>query len=349
MNGDVADLSGRARAWAERGGWFEWEPTERFRHTSSVQIFHAELGDPDAPVLLLVHGFPTSSIDWFDVADALSKDHRVCLVDFPGFGFSDKPKDERYTLTRDAELVDHYLREVVGAERVRVVAHDRGDSVTLALVARVASGGAAFEITDLVLSNGNIFLPLSNLTEFQRRVLDPATAPGVLEVLTPDALAVGMGMLTFTPSRGPDDPAVRGLSESFAFNDGTAVVHDTIQYLVERSERETEWLDVLAVSPIPTALVWGLYDTVSPPRVANHVWLNYLESKPGDNTYWILPRANHYLQHDQPEQFVAVVTAVLSDEGHPAPGPISAADGAALFVDHSRPELPSAKAALTGG
>jgi pimeloyl-ACP methyl ester carboxylesterase len=318
-------------------------------HTTSLRIFHAELGDPEAPVLLLVHGFPTSSIDWFDVVDALSEHHRVCLVDFPGFGFSDKPKGERYTLTRDAELLEHYLREIVGAEQVRVVAHDRGDSVTLALVDRVAGGGAGFEITDLVLSNANIFLPLSNLTDFQRLVLDPATAPAVLEVLTPEALATGMGMMTFTPSRGLDDPAVQGLSDTFAFNDGTAVVHDTIQYLVERSEHETEWLDVLAASPIPTALVWGLYDTVSPLRVANHVWLNYLATKPGDNSYWVLPRANHYLQHDQPDQFVAVVTSVSAGPDRPAPGPLSSEPGAALFVDQSRAELPSAKSALAGG
>jgi pimeloyl-ACP methyl ester carboxylesterase len=33
-----------------------------------VEIFHVEMGDPDAPVLLLIHGWPTSSIDWVEVA-----------------------------------------------------------------------------------------------------------------------------------------------------------------------------------------------------------------------------------------------------------------------------------------
>ena len=78
------------------------------------------------------------------------------------------------------------------------------------------------------------------------------------------------------------------------------MLHDTIQYLVERSEREEEWLDALARSPVPTTLVWGLYDVVSPLRAAAHVWNRYLATKPGDNEFWLLPRANHYLQHDQP-------------------------------------------------
>jgi pimeloyl-ACP methyl ester carboxylesterase len=348
MSRGAADLGDRARTWSGYGDWFEWMPSEPMRHTKRLRVFHAEFGEPDAPVLLLVHGFPTSSIDWFDIVEPLSEGHRVCVVDFPGFGFSDKPKEEAYTLRRDAELLDFYLREIVRAERGAVVAHDRGDSVALALVARGATGESAFEITNLVLSNANIFLPLSNLTAFQRLMLDPATAPAVARSLTPDTLATGMGMMTFTPSRGLDDPAILALSDTFATNDGIAVVHDTIQYLVERSEHETEWLDVLARSTIPTTLVWGLYDTVSPPRVASYVWLQYLATKPGDNSFWILPRANHYLQHDQPLEFVAVVSAVLSGTAHPAPGPISEAPGAALFVDSSTPRLRSAKDALTG-
>ena len=311
----AADLGERARRWLDAGGWFDWTPTEAMAHTERLRIFHAERGDPDAPVLLLVHGFPTSSIDWYDVVDTLSVDHRVCLVDFPGFGFSDKPTDEHYTLTRDAELLDHYLHQILGVDRGTVVAHDRGDSVALAFLARCASGTSSFRITNLVLSNANIFLPLSNLTDFQRQVLDPTSWPAVLEVLTPEMLAVGLGAATFTPRRGPDDPAVQALADTFGVHDGVRVLHDTIQYLVQRSEHETEWLDVLSRSSVPTGLVWGLYDTISPLRVASYVWLNYLVDKPGDNTFWVLPGANHYLQHDQPESFAAAVTAAISGTG----------------------------------
>ncbi len=344
----VADLGDRAHIWSESGGYFDWVPNEPLRHTDVLRIFHAEFGDPDAPVLLLVHGFPTSSIDWFDVVRPLSEGHRVCLLDFPGFGFSDKPKNEVYTLRRDAELLDYYLGEILGVGQGAVVAHDRGDSVALEFLARRTAGTSSFELTNLVLSNANIFLPLSSLTDFQRLVLDPATAPAVQEALTPEALARGMGLMAFTPSRGLDDPAIRALADTFSVHDGTAVVHDTIQYLVERSERETDWLDVLASSPVPTTMVWGLYDTISPIRVANYVWLNYLARKPGENSFWVLPRANHYLQHDQPDEFVAVVNAALSSSTSPAPGPISDDPGAALFVDRSRPELLTAAQALAG-
>jgi pimeloyl-ACP methyl ester carboxylesterase len=342
-------MGDRAKTWFDGGGFFEWTPRDAALGTPPLRIFHTEVGDADAPVLLLVHGFPTSSIDWFDVATPLSERYRVCALDFPGFGFSDKPKGAAYTLARDAELLGHYLHEVLGAERGAVVAHDRGDSVALAFLDRCADGRSSFDITNLVLSNANIFLPLSNLTDFQRLVLDPATAPAVLEVVTPEALAVGMGLMTFTPSRGLDDPAIRALADTFAANDGTAVVHDTIQYLVERSEHETEWLDALARSHVPTTLVWGLYDNVSPLRVATYVWQTYMAHKPGDNRFWVLPRANHYLQHDQPTELVAVIDAALSGAGSvPAPGPRADEPGAALFVDRSSPHVRTAADALAG-
>jgi pimeloyl-ACP methyl ester carboxylesterase len=339
-------IAGRAEEWLAAGSFFHWVPRQPMHHTGRLKIFHAEFGDPEAPTLLLLHGFPTSSVDWYDVVAALSREHRVCVLDFPGFGFSDKPKGESYTVQRDCELVAHYLREVLDARAGAVVAHDRGDSVALAFAARCASGSEAFELSHLVLSNGNIFLPLSNLTVFQRLALDPTTAPQVLSAATPEALATGMGENTFTPPRSLEDPAIAALADTFAFNDGVGVLHDTIQYLVERSDREQEWLEGLAQSSVGTTLVWGLYDVVSPLRVAAHVWNTYLATKPGDNEFWLLPGANHYLQHDQPQEFVEVVSAALSKRSPEAPGPLSAASGAPILVDRSRSELPSAKAVL---
>jgi pimeloyl-ACP methyl ester carboxylesterase len=338
-------MDGRAREWLEAGGFFDWTPP---RSDRKLRIFHAEYGDPQAPLLLLVHGFPTSSVDWYDVVGSLSRDRRVCLLDFPGFGFSDKPKDESYTLSRDVDLLDFYLREILVASEGAVVAHDRGDSVALAFAARSAAGETPFQLTNLVLSNGNMFLPLSNLTVFQRLVLNPETAPDALDQLSPELLAAGLGQTTFTPVRGPEDAAIKALADTFAVNDGVQVLHDTIQYLVERSENEGEWLDALAGSSVPTSLVWGIYDTVSPPRVAAYIWNTYLSAKPGANEFWLLPLANHYLQHDQPKEFAEVVAAALARAIPDAPGPLSDAPGAPLLVDTSRAELPSAKEVLAG-
>jgi pimeloyl-ACP methyl ester carboxylesterase len=230
----------------------------------------------------------------------------------------------------------------VETDRAVVVAHDRGDSVALVVAARDAAGRSAVRVDHLVLTNGNIFLPLSQLTDFQRAVLDPESAPAVLDPLTPALLAAGLGTTTFTPTRPASHPDVTALAATFAHADGVMVLHETIQYLVERSANEREWLEALAATTIPTTLAWGLHDTVAPPRVAAYVWSELLMSKPGRNALYFVPEANHYLQNDRPDALVDVLLDTIDASGERAVGPIADRPGAPLLVDVSRPSLPRA-------
>ena len=337
----TAPSTPRAEAWRAKGAYFSWSPAQE--QAPPVEVFHVELGDPGAPVLALVHGFPTCSVDWFEVAEQLSSRFRVCALDFPGYGFSDKPRGWGYSLRRDAELLDHYLDTVVGAEEVVMAAHDRGDSVALIHAANAADGSARVALSHLVLSNANIFLPLSNLTDAQRLMLHN---PELLERLSPELLANGMGMATFTPARGPDDPEVQALAATFAHQDGVGLLNETIQYLVERSVDEGAWLRALATTPLPTTVIWGVYDTVAPVRVATHVWHEHLMFKPGRNAFYLIPGANHYVQNDRPAAWVQTLQHALDAPEDAAPGALDQALDAPILVDRSRSELPDAAALI---
>jgi pimeloyl-ACP methyl ester carboxylesterase len=331
--------SSRADDWRGLGGYFSWQPAE---DVPAVEIFHVEIGDPAAPVMLLIHGWPTSSIDWYAVTGQLGRHFRLCALDFPGYGFSGKPPGWGYSLIRDEELIEFYLARVLGAESCVIVAHDRGDSVALLHAARYAEGRSATRIEHLVLSNGNIFLPLSNLTRAQRLMLDPQSWPQIAAVLTPAALAAGMGATTFTPPRQAGDPEVEALTATFGHGNGTEVLHETIQYLAERAQDEQTWLAGLTAAPFPVTLIWGLTDTVSPPRVASYVWNQYLMLRPAGGRLYFVPDANHYLQADRPDAFATVLAHALEPAGDPSPGALGPEPGAPLLVDSSRPRLPAA-------
>jgi pimeloyl-ACP methyl ester carboxylesterase len=151
-----------------------------------------------------------------------------------------------------------------------------------------------------------------------------------------------MGAVTFTPPRGPEDPEVQALAETFAHDDGVAVLHETIQYLVERSVDETSWLEALAGMSLPTSLIWGVYDTIAPLRVPTHVWHTYLMFKPGRNALYLIPGANHYVQNDRPDAFVQSLEHALTAPDDAAPGALGQATDAPIFVDRSRAEMPDA-------
>jgi pimeloyl-ACP methyl ester carboxylesterase len=327
----------RADAWRDKGNYFSWSPSSG--DAAEVRVFHVELGDDGAPPVVLVHGFPTSSIDWFEVAERLSDRYRVCAMDFPGYGFSDKPLGWGYSLMRDAEVLEHYVAEVLGLESMIMLAHDRGSSVAMI---HTTGGESRVNLEHLFITNGNIFLPLSNLTDAQRLMLDPETGPALLAQATPEQLAEGMGQTTYTPPRGGDDPEIQALSAIFAHGEGVKVLHETIQYLIERSQYEDSWLKALAALEVPTTFIWGVYDTVAPPRVVSYVWNEYMMKKPGRNSLYFIPDANHYLQNDQPAALAETFLHALEAPDDTPPGAIAQRPASPLLVDRSRSELPRA-------
>ena len=201
---------------------------------------------------------------------------------------------------------------------------------------------SATRLEHLVLSNSNIFLPLSNLTRAQRQLLGAQSWTQVAAAVTPAVLAAGLGATTFTPPRKPGDPHLEALTATFAHGNGMKVLHETIQYLAERSSHEQAWLDALASAAFPVTVIWGMRDTIAPPRVASYVWNQHLMLKPGGNRLYFIPEANHYLQADRPDAFVKVLLHALGPADGQGPGALEPEPGAPLLVDTSRERLPAA-------
>src|SRR5450755_1017018 len=67
-----------------------------------VKMFYREAGPKDAPVVLLLHGFPTSSFQFRELIPRLADRYRVLAPDLPGFGFTEVPNERHYQYTFDA-------------------------------------------------------------------------------------------------------------------------------------------------------------------------------------------------------------------------------------------------------
>jgi pimeloyl-ACP methyl ester carboxylesterase len=70
--------------------------------TDGVTLFYREAGPSDAPVVLLLHGFPTSSFQYRELIPRLADHYRVIAPDLPGFGFTEVPEQRHYKYTFDA-------------------------------------------------------------------------------------------------------------------------------------------------------------------------------------------------------------------------------------------------------
>ncbi len=317
--------------WRSGGSQIRWRSSTAANDGAELTVFTRRCGTPGAPALVCVHGFPTASIDYFALTRELGSEFDIFLLDFPGYGLSDKPPAPYvYSLYDDARLLIHAITNVWQLARYTMLTHDRGTSVGMIALSMFAAQDQRNAPAEVILTNANIYLPLANLTAFQTALLDPATARRTADATTPELLAAGMGATTFMPRRTPADPEITALAKVFAHNDGISVLPDTIQYLNERAAEETNWLAALSTNAVNTSLVWGLHDNVSPVRVANFVWQEFLKNKPGRNRYWVLPTADHYLQCDAPAQLAQVVRLTAAAETTPLRTLGDRPDGAVL-------------------
>ncbi len=321
--------------WHSGATPLRWRSTTEVNSGAEVTVFTRRAGTSGVPALVCVHGFPTSSIDFYPLTRELSGDFEIFVLDFPGYGLSDKPTEPYvYSLYDDARLLVHAITEVWNLTDYRMVTHDRGSSVGMIALDMLTSEHPGAVPADVIMTNANIYLPLANLTAFQTALLDDATGRATAAATTPELLAAGLGASTFMPRRDLDDPEITALAKCFAHNDGIRVLPDTIQYLHERASDETGWLEALSTSDVPVTLVWGVHDNVAPLRVPNHVWQTYLKNKPGGNRYWVVPGADHYLQCDAPEQLAQIIRLTAAGAEIPLQTLGDSPDGAVL-VDQS--------------
>ena len=118
------------------------------------RLFVAQAGQHGS-VLLLIHGYPTSSYDWHPLWAPLATRHRLIAPDLLGMGFSDKPADHAYGIENHADLLEALL-DRLGVQQVHIVAHDLGVSVAQEMLARRQTHPLAPRIQSLTLLNGGV-------------------------------------------------------------------------------------------------------------------------------------------------------------------------------------------------
>ena len=124
-----------------------------FATVEGRQIFYREAGDPTAPTLLLLHGFPTSSHMFRNLIPLLASDYHVIAPDLPCFGYSDAPERSQFTYSfaRLAEIIDGFTR-VVGLDRFALYIFDYGAPVGFRLALKHPE-----KITAIISQNGNAY------------------------------------------------------------------------------------------------------------------------------------------------------------------------------------------------
>jgi pimeloyl-ACP methyl ester carboxylesterase len=131
-----------------------WPQTSIHRiEADGVRVFYREAGPADAPVVLLLHGFPTSSFQYRELIPRLADRYRVIAPDLPGFGFTEVPEERRYRYTFDAlaNTIDKFIH-ALGLTRYALYVFDYGAPTGF----RIAMAHPE-RVTAIVSQNGNAY------------------------------------------------------------------------------------------------------------------------------------------------------------------------------------------------
>jgi pimeloyl-ACP methyl ester carboxylesterase len=128
--------------------------TYRTALVDGLKVFYREAGDPQAPTVLLLHGFPTSSHMYQDLIPALADRYHVVAPDLPGFGFTEAPDRAgfKYSFDHLAEVTERFT-EVLGLSRYALYVFDYGAPVGFRLAVHHPE-----RITALISQNGNAYV-----------------------------------------------------------------------------------------------------------------------------------------------------------------------------------------------
>jgi pimeloyl-ACP methyl ester carboxylesterase len=290
----------------------QWQAAGSAASLRQQRLFYRDSAG-DAPCVLLLHGFPTSSYDWQHLWPLLAARVRLVAPDLLGFGFSAKPHPHRYSIHEQADLVEALL-EHLGIDRCHLLAHDYGDTVAQELLARDnARAPGQRHYPSCSLLNGGLFPETHRARTIQKLLLSPI-GPLVNRLSGRGSFGRSFSAV-FGPHTRPDEQELDAFWSIILHDGGKRVFSDLIGYMRERREHRQRWVDALTDFAGPLQLINGSLDPVS----GAHMVRRFREvvaperSEPGD-VIVELPQIGHYPQWEDAEAVAAAYVSFLDSQ-----------------------------------
>jgi pimeloyl-ACP methyl ester carboxylesterase len=274
--------------WKDRGCLLDWQGQQVFVVDSAGQDPAAE----EKPVLLLVHGYPTSSWDFSHLWPQLTARFRVVAADLLGLGFSSKPRPHRYCMAEQADLMEFVMQQA-GINQCHVLAHDYGDTVVQELLARDLQRPQS-RYQSVILLNGGLF-PETHHARLMQKLMAGPLGP-LLARLTSRSKLLGTFSSVFGAQSKPDEQTLEAVWQLVNYHNGLQVLPPLLGYIAERRQFRERWVDALCNARMPLALVNGSADPVS----GAHMVARFREVVGTQHFIRELPGIGHYPQIEAP-------------------------------------------------
>lgn len=284
-----------ANDWKSKGEFITVNDRKLFVIDTS-SFFSTEDKVPTETMVVL-HGYPTSSYDYYKVLPELSKHYRVIIHDHLGFGFSDKPLDYSYSLLDQADLALQ-LWQLLGVKKVHLLAHDYGTSVATEIIARNNNNELTIEIENLTLCNGSMHIELSKLRTIQKLLKNKWLGKYVAKLTTYAIFSKNLRNVYFDKTKVSNNE-LKDMWMQLEYNEGRKVIHKLSQYINERYTYWNRWIGALKETNLQTNIVWAKNDPVAVPAIARLIATEISNNK----LFWI-ENTGHFPMLENPDEWL---------------------------------------------
>lgn len=271
----------------------DWHAKGRFITLEDHSIFMIDEGKKDLPVIILIHGFPTSSWDWHAVWPLLGERFRLITIDMLGFGFSAKPIKHQYSIHEQADLFEGLIKDLA-LDQFHLLVHDYGVSVAQELLARQMEQPRKNNCLSCCFLNGGLFPETHQALFVQKLLLSPLGA--LINSLSGYTLFAKSFSRVFGIHTKPSAQALKEFWQLINVNQGKHVFHTLISYMNDRKAYRQRWVNALQQSEIPLGLINGSDDPVS----GKHLIVRYKALICRLDYLSELPEIGHYPQVEAP-------------------------------------------------
>ena len=284
-----------ANEWKSKGEFITVNDRKLFVIDTS-SFFSSEDKIPTETMVIL-HGYPTSSYDYYKVLPELSKHYRVIIHDHLGFGFSDKPLNYSYSLLDQADLALQ-LWQQLGVKKVHLLAHDYGTSVATEIIARNNNNELTIEIENLTLCNGSMHIELSQLRTIQKLLKNKWLGKYVAKLTTYAIFSKNLRNVYFDKTKVSNNE-LKDMWMQLEYNEGRKVIHKLSQYINERYTYWNRWIGALKETNLQTNIVWAKNDPVAVPAIARLIATEISNNK----LFWI-ENTGHFPMLENPDEWL---------------------------------------------
>ena len=281
----------------------EWKSKGDFIQVNNNRLFVIDTNNDSNKTqksMVILHGYPTSSFDYYKIVPEISKHYRVIIHDHLGFGFSDKPENLDYSLIKQADIALELWRQL-DLKNIHLVAHDYGTSVATEIIARYNANELDIKIEKLILTNGSVHIELSQLRTIQKLLKHKFLGKYVAKLTNFPIFRKNMKNIYFDSSKVTDNE-LKEMWKLIELNGGRKIIHKLTQYINERYTYWDRWIGALKETQIPTKIIWGKNDPIAVPAIAELL----AKEIPNNTLYW-LENTGHFVMLENPKGWMKLM------------------------------------------